>query len=74
MQEYSINVTQVEEWQMIKDTNELDKVFSRAERILVGGGVVRLVRQQANGHKEKFDEFSTLEDLAQYKKQVYKYM
>lgn len=74
MQQYVFNVTQIEEWQTINNTDELDKLFARASSILVGGGTVLLVRQGYNGKKEKFDEITTLEDLAAYKKQVYKYL
>ena len=74
MQEYEINVSQIEEWQTINNTDELDKIFSKAERILVGGGSVILIRKHVNGTKDKFDELTTLEDLAGYKKQVYKYL
>lgn len=74
MQQYVINVAQIEEWQMIKNITELDKLFARAGSVLVGGGTVVLVRQDRNGKKEKFDEITTLEDLGEYKKQVYKYL
>lgn len=74
MQQYVINVAQIEEWQTIKNTDELDRIFTRAQSVLVGGGTVVLMRQNRNGNKEKFDEITTLDDLAGYKKQVYKYL
>lgn len=74
MQEYTINVTQIEELQTLKDTDQLDKIFSKAQGVLVGGGTVILVRKHTNGNKDKFDEFTTLDDLDNYKKQVYKYL
>jgi hypothetical protein len=41
---------------------------------VVGGEVVALVRQTANGQSYRFEEISTLEDLNEYKKNVYKYV
>ncbi|MEI6947933.1 hypothetical protein V9K67_12115 [Paraflavisolibacter sp. H34] len=72
--EYLINVTQIEELQTIQNRDALDQIFSRAERMIIGGGTVVLVRKYANGKSDKFDEFSTEQDLANYKKNVYKYL
>ena len=74
MEEYTIYVNQVEEWQMVNDAASLDTVFQRAKRNLVGGGTVALVRKNPNGHTDKFDELSTLEDLEAYRKNVYKHL
>lgn len=73
MQEYVINVTEIEELQTIQNIRELDAIFYRAQQTLVGGERVILVRKAA-GQTEAFDAFTTLEELAQYKKQVYKYL
>lgn len=72
MEEYTIYVNQVEEWQMINDSAALDTIFQRAKRNLVGGGTVVLARRNSNGRTDKFDELSTLEDLESYRKNVYK--
>jgi hypothetical protein len=74
MDDFSINVGKVEEWQMIRDISSLDETFQRAKRILVGGGVVALVREQRDGTTWKVEEFSNLEDFEAYKKNVYKYL
>ncbi len=74
MQEYTINVAQIEELQMIKNTTALDRIFRDAKETLVNGETVLLARKQRNGTLEKFDELTTLEDLKQYKKSVYKYL
>jgi hypothetical protein len=74
MEDYIINVGKIEELQMINDVDGLDSIFQRAKRILVGGGIVALVRQQRSGQVDKFDEFSNLEDFEAYKKNVYKYL
>ncbi len=74
MEDYIISVGKVEQWQMTNDTAALDVVFDRAKRVLVGGGVVALIREQRDGEGYRFDEFSTLEDLEKYRKGVYKYL
>ena len=74
MEDYIINVGKVEEWQTIKDIASLDELFQRAKRTLVGGGTVALVREQRNGEAYRFEEFTNLEDLEAYKKNVYKYL
>ena len=74
MDDFIINVGKVEEWQMIKDIPSLDETFQRARRVLVGGGIVALVREQRNGETWKVDEFSNLEDFEAYRKNIYKYL
>ena len=74
MEDYIINVGKVEEWQMIKDMASLDEVFQRAKRVLVGGGIVALVREQRDGSSWRVDEFSNLVDLEEYRKRIYKYL
>lgn len=74
MQEYIINVAEVEELQTLQDTDALDNLFARAERTIVGGGTVALVRDSAGNKGERFETFSTQEDLGAYKKNVYKYL
>lgn len=74
MEDYIINVGQIEELQTINDTNSLDIIFQRAKRTIVGGGIVALVRQQRNGQTDRFEELSIPEDLEAYKKNVYKYL
>jgi len=64
----------VEEWQMANDVGSLDVVFDRAKRVLVGGGIVALVREQRSGEVYRFEEFSTLEDFEEYRRRVYKYL
>jgi hypothetical protein len=49
MEDFIISVGKVEEWQMINDVDSLDRVFERAKRVLVGGGIVALVREQRTG-------------------------
>ena len=74
MEDYIISVGKVEEWQMTNDTAALDVVFDRAKRVLVGGGVVALVRELRTGEVYRFEEFSTLEELEKYKKGVYRWL
>jgi hypothetical protein len=74
MEDYIISVGKVEEWQMTNDVAALDKVFERARRALVGGGVVALVREERSGEVYRFEEFSALEDLEAYRKGVYRWL
>jgi hypothetical protein len=74
MQEYNINVSEIEELQMVKNTRALDRIFKDAKETIVNGEAVWLTRKQPNGHLEKFDELTTTEDLEGYKKSVYKYL
>jgi hypothetical protein len=74
MQEYIIDAGEIEELQTISNKGELDKLFDKAKRTIVNGEPVWLVRKQRNGEQEKYDELTTLEELAAYKNQVYKYL
>lgn len=74
MDDLVITVNSIEEWQTLNDTNNLGRVFRKAQSVLVGGGKVVLERVQPSGEHYKFDEFTSLEDLEAYKKNVYKYV
>ena len=74
MQEYKINVGEIEELQMIKNTTALDRIFKDAKETIVNGESVLLMRRQQDGAFQKFDELTTLNDLKHYKKSVYKYL
>lgn len=74
MKDFSINVTEIEELQMTRNIHELDKIFSRARSIVIGGGIIALMRKPASGKAYRFDEIGTEQALEDYKKQVYKYL
>lgn len=74
MADYTIDVTEIEELQTIKDTDALDRIFYRAQVTVVGGESVFLVRKKKGATAEKFDEISTEEDLRKYRESVYKYL
>jgi hypothetical protein len=74
MEDFIISVSKVEEWQMTNDVTELENLFRRAKRALVGGGIVALVRQQRSGESYRFEEFTNLEDFEQYKNNIFKYL
>jgi hypothetical protein len=59
---------------MTNDVTELENLFRRAKRALVGGGIVALVRQQRSGESYRFEEFTNLEDFEQYKNNIFKYL
>ena len=74
MQDFKINVGEIEELQTIRDIESLNRIFEKAQRTIVGGALVILERTNANGSSDKFDEISTEQDLKQYKTGVYKYL
>ncbi|HXD76972.1 MAG TPA: hypothetical protein VN616_04145 [Puia sp.] len=74
MEDYIISIGNVEEWQMTNDVTALDTVFERAKRVLVGGGIVALVREHRSGEVYRFEEFSNLEDFEVYKRNVYRHL
>jgi hypothetical protein len=74
MTEYLIEVTKIEELQTLNDKDELEKIFDRAKSTIVNGERVLMIRKDRTGASEKFDEFSTLEDLDNYKRRVFKYL
>lgn len=74
MQEYVIDVAQIENLQTITDIDALETIFTRAKSTIVNGEKVILVRKAVDGSVQKFDEFSTLPDLEQYRKTVFKYL
>ena len=74
MEDLIISVNNIEEWQTLNDLNSLDKTFRRARQTLVGGGKVILERVQPSGQRYNFEEFTNLEDLEAYRKNVYKYL
>lgn len=74
MEEYIISVGKIEELQMLNDRDSLDAIFNRAKSTIVNGVTVALVRESRTGQKYRFEEISTLTDLEDYKKNVYKYV
>jgi len=74
MQEFEINVSRVEELQMINDVAELEQIFSRAKSVVVQGETVTLIRQNVDGSTYKFEEISTEADLENYRETVFKYL
>ncbi len=74
MEDYTINVTRIEELQTISNTDELETVFTRAKSAVVNGAKVLLVREETSGEKNKFDEIDTLDDLEAYRERVFRYL
>jgi hypothetical protein len=73
MNSYWINVTEVENLQKTHDVDELERIFSKAKSTIVNGESVVLARKQ-NERTEKFDELTTLPDLEEYRRSVFKYL
>jgi uncharacterized linocin/CFP29 family protein len=74
MNDFAINVTEVEELQMTNSIADLEQIFSKAKSLIVLGDVVVLVRKNADGSTYKFDELTTESDVENYKQTVFKYL
>ena len=74
MAEYTINVSEVEDLQMVSNVAELNQMFARAQSTVVQGGTVVLVRRTPDGSVYKFDEITTEADVDDYKQKVFKYL
>ena len=74
MQSYIINLNQVEELQMIKDSDELERIFNKAKSTIVQGEKVVIMRTDPGGAANKVDELTTEPELEKYKDEVMKYM
>ena len=59
---------------MLNDIEALEKIFSKAKSVIVNGEKVVLVRKTATSPVQKFDEFSTLEELDTFRASVFKYI
>ena len=74
MQSYIINLNQVEELQMIKDSDALERIFNKAKSTIVQGEKIVIMRTDPGGAANKVDELSTEPELEKYKEEVMKYM
>jgi len=74
MEDYVIIVNRIEDLQLTQDRSELELIFERAKRTIVGGQDVILVRQNSNGQQEKFQTISNEQDFEEYRKQVFRFL
>ena len=74
MKPYNIDVFEIETLQTIGDQLSLNKIFEKAKSTIVNGEVVTLSRKSNNTSVQSFDTISTLEDLEEYRKGVFKYL
>lgn len=74
MNDFIVNVGQIEEWQTINNVDALENVFTRAKSAIVNGAKVILARKEASGKLNNFDEMDSLEELEKYRQQVFKYL
>lgn len=74
MAEYTINVSDVEDLQMVGDLVELNQMFAKAQSTVVQGGTVVLIRRTPDGSIYQFDEITTEADVQNYKETVFKYL
>ena len=74
MEDFVIIVNRIEELQLTQDRQELELIFDKAKRTIVGGLDVILVRENKNGKQEKFQTFSNEHDFEEYRKQVFRFL
>lgn len=74
MEDFVIIVNRIEELQLIQDRHELELIFDKAKRTIVGGLDVILVRKNSNGSQERFETISTEHDLEEYRKRVFRFL
>lgn len=73
MQNLVIDIAQIEEWQVLNDRSELEKLFGKAQSTIVNGAAVELVRN-TGGQTARFEIIDNLSDLKHYRQQVMKYI
>lgn len=74
MEDFVIVVNRIEELQMISDRQELELIFEKAKRTIIGGQEVILVRENRDGKKDRFQSFSNEKDFEEYRKQVFRFL
>lgn len=74
MNELIVNVSLIEEWQMLNNTMELDNFFAKAQSAVVQGETVLVQRENPDGTYYAVQEISTIEELNLYRENVYKYL
>ncbi|NML22337.1 hypothetical protein HHL16_15745 [Pseudoflavitalea sp. G-6-1-2] len=74
MEDYIIVVNRVEELQTIRDQQELELIFERARRTIIGGCEVVLVREDRSGNQQPFDRFSNEQDFEEYRNRVFRFL
>lgn len=74
MEDFVIVVNRIEDLQATEDRQELELIFEKAKRTILGGLDVILVRESSNGQQEKFDTISTEQNFEEYRKQVFRYL
>ena len=74
MIEFTIDIGQVEEWQVLKDIQELNRMFTKAKSTIVQGGIVLLSRINTDGSSYTTDEITTETELKIYREKVFKYL
>lgn len=72
--EYIINVSEIEDLQMINSSVELEQILKRAQSVVVQGGSVVLTRRNSDGSIYEFDKITTEADMKVYRDTVFKYL
>ncbi|WP_126973746.1 hypothetical protein [Gynurincola endophyticus] len=71
---YQVYINDLEEWEMLKDEYQLSLFFQKAQSVLVGGGVVRIVRKQFNNSEVVLEDIDQLEVLLKLKEKMWRFL
>lgn len=74
MEDFVIVVNRIEELQATENRQELELIFDKAKRTIVGGQSVILVRDNGKGKQEKFETFSNEHDFEGYRKRIFRFL
>lgn len=74
MEDFIIVVNRIEELQTIRDQQELELIFEKARRTIIGGCEVVLVREDRSGNQQRFDTFSNEQDFDEYRQRVFRFL
>lgn len=74
MEDYIIVVNRIEELQTINDRQELELIFDKAKRTIIGGQEVILVRRNSDGQEYRFETYSNEQDFEEYRKKVFRFL
>lgn len=72
--DYQISLNEIEELQMLHDTDQLSKIFAKAKSTIVQGSDVQIVRHSPTGELLIIESIDSETELMLYQKSVFKYL
>lgn len=71
---YPVYINDLEEWEMLKDSYHLNLFFQKAQSVIVGGGVVQLIRKQFDQTENVIEEIDQLDQLMVLKEKLERFL